>query len=59
MPAIYKYKSKYKYTLKYSITVRSLQVVGVASHLTPVPGGVGPVTVAMLMYNTVQVQFPP
>ena len=32
-----------------------LQVVEVASHLTPVPGGVGPMTVAMLMYNTVQV----
>ena len=31
------------------------QVSGVASHLTPVPGGVGPMTVAMLMYNTVQV----
>ncbi|KIJ44378.1 hypothetical protein M422DRAFT_168339 [Sphaerobolus stellatus SS14] len=24
----------------------------VASHITPVPGGVGPMTVAMLMYNT-------
>ena len=32
-----------------------IQVVEVASHLTPVPGGVGPMTVAMLMYNTVQV----
>jgi len=30
------------------------EVSGVASHLTPVPGGVGPMTVAMLMYNTVQ-----
>merc|ERR1719239_988496 len=30
------------------------EVVEVASHLTPVPGGVGPMTVAMLMYNTVQ-----
>jgi len=30
------------------------QVKEVASHLTPVPGGVGPMTVAMLMYNTVQ-----
>merc|ERR1719336_761995 len=29
------------------------EVVEVASHLTPVPGGVGPMTVAMLMYNTV------
>lgn len=26
---------------------------GIASHLTPVPGGVGPVTVAMLLHNTV------
>jgi 5,10-methylene-tetrahydrofolate dehydrogenase/methenyl tetrahydrofolate cyclohydrolase len=26
----------------------------VAAHLTPVPGGVGPVTVAMLLRNTVQ-----
>ena len=25
-----------------------------ASHITPVPGGVGPMTVAMLLYNTVQ-----
>uniref|UniRef100_T1JKV3 Enolase-phosphatase E1 n=1 Tax=Strigamia maritima TaxID=126957 RepID=T1JKV3_STRMM len=25
-----------------------------ASHITPVPGGVGPLTVAMLMHNTVQ-----
>ncbi|MDR1619234.1 MAG: bifunctional 5,10-methylenetetrahydrofolate dehydrogenase/5,10-methenyltetrahydrofolate cyclohydrolase [Clostridiales bacterium] len=26
----------------------------VASYVTPVPGGVGPMTIAMLMYNTVQ-----
>lgn len=26
----------------------------VASYITPVPGGVGPMTVAMLMRNTVQ-----
>lgn len=26
----------------------------VASHITPVPGGVGPMTVAMLMQNTLQ-----
>lgn len=26
----------------------------VASYITPVPGGVGPMTVAMLMKNTVQ-----
>ncbi|MGH8505406.1 MAG: bifunctional methylenetetrahydrofolate dehydrogenase/methenyltetrahydrofolate cyclohydrolase, partial [Stenotrophobium sp.] len=25
-----------------------------ASYITPVPGGVGPMTVAMLMQNTVQ-----
>jgi methylenetetrahydrofolate dehydrogenase (NADP+)/methenyltetrahydrofolate cyclohydrolase len=25
-----------------------------ASHITPVPGGAGPMTIAMLMYNTVQ-----
>jgi methylenetetrahydrofolate dehydrogenase (NADP+)/methenyltetrahydrofolate cyclohydrolase len=25
-----------------------------AGHITPVPGGVGPMTIAMLMYNTVQ-----
>jgi len=29
------------------------EVAQVASHITPVPGGVGPMTVAMLMYNTV------
>jgi methylenetetrahydrofolate dehydrogenase (NADP+)/methenyltetrahydrofolate cyclohydrolase len=26
----------------------------VASHITPVPGGVGPLTVTMLMYNTLK-----
>jgi methylenetetrahydrofolate dehydrogenase (NADP+)/methenyltetrahydrofolate cyclohydrolase len=26
----------------------------VASAITPVPGGVGPMTIAMLLYNTVQ-----
>jgi 5,10-methylene-tetrahydrofolate dehydrogenase/methenyl tetrahydrofolate cyclohydrolase len=25
-----------------------------ASHMTPVPGGVGPMTVAMLMHNTLR-----
>ena len=30
------------------------EVVEVAGAITPVPGGVGPMTVAMLMYNTVQ-----
>ncbi|HRW51936.1 MAG TPA: tetrahydrofolate dehydrogenase/cyclohydrolase catalytic domain-containing protein [Phycisphaerae bacterium] len=33
--------------------VRFDEVVGVASQITPVPGGVGPVTVAMLLENTV------
>jgi methylenetetrahydrofolate dehydrogenase (NADP+)/methenyltetrahydrofolate cyclohydrolase len=27
-------------------------VVGIASHMTPVPGGVGPMTIAMLLSNT-------
>ncbi|HLG45965.1 MAG TPA: bifunctional methylenetetrahydrofolate dehydrogenase/methenyltetrahydrofolate cyclohydrolase FolD [Reyranella sp.] len=30
------------------------EAVKVAGHLTPVPGGVGPMTVACLMYNTLQ-----
>lgn len=30
------------------------EVKEVAAHITPVPGGVGPMTVAMLMHNTVQ-----
>ena len=30
------------------------EVVEVAGALTPVPGGVGPMTVAMLLVNTVQ-----
>jgi methylenetetrahydrofolate dehydrogenase (NADP+) / methenyltetrahydrofolate cyclohydrolase len=29
------------------------QVSAIASHITPVPGGVGPMTVAMLLHNTV------
>ena len=33
-----------------------MQVADVAGYLTPVPGGVGPMTVAMLMHNTVQVR---
>jgi len=28
------------------------EVSSVASHITPVPGGVGPMTIAMLLYNT-------
>jgi methylenetetrahydrofolate dehydrogenase (NADP+)/methenyltetrahydrofolate cyclohydrolase len=30
------------------------EAVKVAGHLTPVPGGVGPMTVSCLMYNTLQ-----
>ncbi len=30
------------------------EVAEVAGALTPVPGGVGPLTIAMLMYNTVK-----
>src|ERR1700693_5833283 len=30
------------------------EVIEVAGALTPVPGGVGPLTIAMLMYNTVK-----
>jgi methylenetetrahydrofolate dehydrogenase (NADP+)/methenyltetrahydrofolate cyclohydrolase len=30
------------------------EVKAVAGHITPVPGGVGPMTVACLMYNTLQ-----
>ena len=30
------------------------EVAPVCSHITPVPGGVGPMTVAMLMKNTVK-----
>ena len=29
-------------------------VIGKASSLTPVPGGVGPMTITMLLYNTVK-----
>jgi methylenetetrahydrofolate dehydrogenase (NADP+)/methenyltetrahydrofolate cyclohydrolase len=34
--------------------VHAGQVLERASHLTPVPGGVGPLTIAMLMRNTVR-----
>ena len=30
------------------------QVSSVAGHISPVPGGVGPMTIAMLLYNTLQ-----
>ena len=29
-------------------------LVETASYITPVPGGVGPMTIAMLMYNTLE-----
>jgi len=31
-----------------------MSVAEIASHITPVPGGIGPITVAMLLNNTVQ-----
>lgn len=34
--------------------VNFTEVDGIASHITPVPGGVGPMTITMLLYNTVQ-----
>ena len=42
-------------SLLLSLSPPPAQVSEVAGFLTPVPGGVGPMTVAMLMYNTVQV----
>lgn len=34
--------------------VNFAEVETIASHITPVPGGVGPMTITMLLYNTVQ-----
>lgn len=34
--------------------VNSNSVMGKAAYLTPVPGGVGPMTITMLLYNTIQ-----
>jgi 5,10-methylene-tetrahydrofolate dehydrogenase/methenyl tetrahydrofolate cyclohydrolase len=34
--------------------VHAVEVAAVAEALTPVPGGVGPLTIAMLMANTVR-----
>ncbi|MEG0260967.1 MAG: bifunctional methylenetetrahydrofolate dehydrogenase/methenyltetrahydrofolate cyclohydrolase FolD [Lysinibacillus sp.] len=34
--------------------VNFADVDGIASHITPVPGGVGPMTITMLLFNTVQ-----
>jgi methylenetetrahydrofolate dehydrogenase (NADP+)/methenyltetrahydrofolate cyclohydrolase len=33
--------------------VDTASVMGIASHVSPVPGGVGPMTVTMLLANTV------
>lgn len=30
------------------------EIDGIASHITPVPGGVGPMTITMLLFNTIQ-----
>ena len=40
----------------YSIVgdVDYINMLGKAQSITPVPGGVGPMTVTMLLYNTVQ-----
>lgn len=34
--------------------VRTAEVLGIAGRITPVPGGVGPMTIAMLMVNTLR-----
>ncbi|MEL3961610.1 bifunctional methylenetetrahydrofolate dehydrogenase/methenyltetrahydrofolate cyclohydrolase FolD [Lysinibacillus endophyticus] len=34
--------------------VNFAEIEQIASHITPVPGGVGPMTITMLLYNTVQ-----
>jgi len=34
--------------------VRTAELEGIADHVTPVPGGVGPMTIAMLMRNTLR-----
>jgi methylenetetrahydrofolate dehydrogenase (NADP+) / methenyltetrahydrofolate cyclohydrolase len=34
--------------------VRADEVLGVAERLTPVPGGVGPMTITMLLVNTIE-----
>ncbi len=34
--------------------VRIAELEGLADHVTPVPGGVGPMTIAMLMVNTLR-----
>ena len=38
--------------LRYRIDVDQEAVMGIAGSLTPVPGGVGPMTIAMLLSNT-------
>ena len=37
--------------------VRAEEVAGVAGRMTPVPGGVGPMTIAMLLVNTLRAGF--
>ena len=34
--------------------VHFAEVFSLCSHITPVPGGIGPMTIAMLMYNVVK-----
>lgn len=34
--------------------VRTAELDGIAARVTPVPGGVGPMTIAMLMVNTLR-----
>ncbi|WP_025026193.1 bifunctional methylenetetrahydrofolate dehydrogenase/methenyltetrahydrofolate cyclohydrolase FolD [Caldalkalibacillus mannanilyticus] len=34
--------------------VRFDELLSIASHITPVPGGVGPMTITMLLYNTIE-----
>ena len=40
--------------LKISCVVMWILILSKASHITPVPGGVGPMTIAMLMSNCVE-----
>ena len=37
--------------------VKFNDAIGIAKKITPVPGGVGPMTIACLMYNTVKLAF--
>nr|XP_013814627.1 PREDICTED: bifunctional methylenetetrahydrofolate dehydrogenase/cyclohydrolase, mitochondrial-like [Apteryx mantelli mantelli] len=42
-----------QHTIRADIVVAAAGVKKKASYITPVPGGVGPMTVAMLMKNTI------